>query len=77
MAAAKAAKLAKVRGEEDAGAGAGAPEEALPAGRRSARRTTRSSNANEEARRVDDDAGESGKGETPAVDPQGDGDSKG
>jgi hypothetical protein len=78
LAAAKAAKVAKARREEDVSAGA--PEEALPAGQRSARRTTRSSlNANEDVRKVDDDAGESGEvgeTETPVVDTQVEGDAK-
>ena len=65
MAAAKAAKVAKSRREEDVGAGDEESGAALPAGQRSARRTTRSSNAAEEVGKVDDgDAGEGGEGET-------------
>jgi hypothetical protein len=81
LAAAKAAKVAKARREEDVGAGAGAeePGAVLPAGQRSARRTRSSLNANEEVTKVDDDAGESrevGETETPAVDAQVEGDAK-
>jgi hypothetical protein len=72
LAAAKVAKVAKARREEDAGAGAEETGAVLPAGQRSARRT-RSSNANEEVKKADD-AGESGEPEVPATDPQVEGD---
>lgn len=65
LAAAKAAKVAKSRREEDVGAGDEKSGAALPAGQRSARRTTRSSNAAEEIGKVDDgDARAGGEGET-------------
>ena len=74
--AAKAAKVAKARRESDAGAGDEESGAVLPAGQRSARRTTRSSNAAEEVGKVDD-AGEGGEGETSPVDPQVEDDAKG
>lgn len=68
LAAAKAAKVVKSRREEsDAGAGVGTEESGavLPAGQRSARRT-RSSNAADEVKKVDDVEG-GGELEDPAA----------
>jgi hypothetical protein len=77
LAAAKAAKVVKSRREDvDAGVGAGAEETGavLPAGQRSARRT-RSSNAADEVKKIDD-VGEGGEGDGPAADPRVEGDEK-